>query len=56
MQTVQMVFLESPTGDEIKEVEATSETLTRWMVAGWHQVPPPAKHETVTLANAKEGK
>jgi hypothetical protein len=56
MQTVPMVFLESPTGDEIKEVEATSENLTPLMVAGWHQVPPPAKHETVILADAKEGK
>jgi hypothetical protein len=56
MQTVPTVFLESPPGDEIKEVEATADKLTPLMVAGWHQVPAPAKHETVILANAKEGK
>ena len=34
------VFMESPEG-EVKEVEATTETLTPLMVAGWHQVPAP---------------
>ena len=52
---VPTVFLESPQGDEIKEVEATAENLTPLMAAGWHQVPAPAKHETVILASAKEG-
>lgn len=52
--SVPTAFLESPQGDEIKEVEATPEKLTPLMAAGWHQVPAPAKHETVTLASAKE--
>ena len=57
MQTAPVtVFLESPKGDEIKEVEATAQELTPWLVAGWHQVPAPAKHETVILANTKEEK
>jgi len=56
MQTVLTVFLESPNGDEIKEVEASADKLTPLMVAGWHQVPAPSKHEAVILANAKEGK
>ena len=50
------VFLESPRGDEIKEVEAIVEKLSPLMSQGWHQVPAPAKHETVILANPKEGK
>jgi len=50
------VFLESPRGDEIKEVEATVEKLSPLMSQGWHQVLAPAKHETVILANPKEGK
>jgi len=33
--------MRSPEG-EVKEVEATTETLTPLMVAGWHQVPAPA--------------
>ena len=37
-----MVFLRSPEGDEIKEVEATAATLSPLMSAGWHQVPAPA--------------
>ena len=57
MQTAPVtVFLESPKGDEIKEIEATAQELTPWLVAGWHQVPAPAKHETVILANTKEEK
>jgi hypothetical protein len=46
----QLVFLESPQGDEIKEVEATPEKLSPLLSQGWHQVPAPAKHETVVLA------
>jgi hypothetical protein len=38
----EMVFMESPAGDEIKEVEATPEALTPLMAHGWHQVSPPA--------------
>jgi len=37
----EMVFLRSPQGDEIKEVEATAEALSPWMNTGWHQVPAP---------------
>jgi hypothetical protein len=36
-----MVYLESPQGDEIKEVPATAASLTPLMAAGWHQVPAP---------------
>ena len=42
MQTVPTVFLESPQGDEIKEVAATAAKLTPLMAAGWRQVPAPA--------------
>jgi hypothetical protein len=44
-----MVFLESPQGDEIKEVEATAKALSPLLAAGWHQVAAPAKHEAVVL-------
>jgi hypothetical protein len=44
MQTVPTAFLESPQGDEIKEVPATPENLTPLLAAGWHQVPAPAGH------------
>ena len=37
---METVHMRSPEG-EVKEVEATTETLTPLMVAGWHQVPPP---------------
>jgi hypothetical protein len=37
--------MRSPEG-EVKEVEATTETLTPLMVAGWHQVPAPAASQT----------
>ena len=36
-----LVFMKSPQGDEIKEVEATAEALSPWMSTGWHQVPAP---------------
>jgi hypothetical protein len=36
------VFLKSPHGDEVKEVEATAVSLSPLMSAGWHQVPAPA--------------
>jgi hypothetical protein len=38
---VPLVYLQSPQGDEIKEVQATAKILTPLMAAGWHQVPPP---------------
>lgn len=50
------VFLASPQGDEIKEVEATAEKLTPLLVTGWRQVAAPVKDETAPLANAKVGK
>ena len=50
----QQVFLESPQGDEIKEVAATVEALSPLLAAGWHQVPAPAKHETVVMAPKEE--
>lgn len=37
-----LVFMKSPQGDEIKEVEATAATLSPLMSTGWHQVPAPA--------------
>ena len=37
----EMVFLRSPQGDEIKQIEATAEKLSPWMSSGWHQVPAP---------------
>jgi len=55
-QPVRTIFLESPTFDEIKEVEATPAVLIPLLAVGWHQVPPPPKHETVIFANTKEGK
>ncbi|MGO9892818.1 MAG: hypothetical protein ACLPX8_01205 [Bryobacteraceae bacterium] len=48
------VFLESPQGDEIKEVEATAEKLSPLLSQGWHQVPAPAKHESVVLAKEEK--
>jgi hypothetical protein len=50
MQAVQTCFLESPQGDEIKEVEATAAALSPLLSKGWHQVPAPAQRETVVLA------
>ena len=36
------VFLKHPHGDEIKEVEATTEDLSPLMAKGWGQVPAPS--------------
>ena len=49
------VFLQSPHGDEIREVEATTAALTPLMAAGWRQVHPPAEMQTVVL-NHREDK
>jgi len=38
---INKVFLASPQGDEIKEVEATTEALSPLMSRGWRQVPAP---------------
>ena len=54
MQNVPTVFMESPTGDETKEVEATATALTPLMAAGWRQAPAPAKHETVVFAKEEQ--
>ena len=43
---METVHMRSPEG-EVKEVEATTETLTPLMVAGWHQVPAPAAEPEV---------
>lgn len=55
---METVHMRSPEG-EVKEVEATTETLTPLMVAGWHQVPAPASLEPIAqkpAAPAVEGK
>jgi len=52
MQNVPTCFMQSPQGDEIKEVPATSVALTPLMAAGWHQVPAPVK-PTTTPKEAK---
>ena len=54
MQAVPTVFLESPQGDEIKEVEATAEALSPLLSKGWHQVPSPAKRESVASISTTE--
>ena len=41
------VFLKSPQGDEIREVEATAEALSPLLSKGWNQVPAPAGHKPV---------
>jgi hypothetical protein len=44
---METLHMRSPEG-EVKEVEATTETLTPLMVAGWHQVPaPPVDREPI---------
>jgi hypothetical protein len=48
MSNVQKIYMQSPQGDEIKEVDATSATLTPLMVAGWHQVPAPVAQTPAT--------
>ena len=50
----EMVFLRSPQGDEIKEVEATAEKLSPWMSSGWHQVPAPAAEQKPVVVEEEE--
>ena len=50
----EMVFLRSPQGDEIKEIEATAEKLSPWMSSGWHQVPAPKAAQTPVLVAEEE--
>ena len=49
----QFVYMRSPEGDEIKEVEATPEKLTLYMVQGWHQVPAPEGHPVIVVQEEK---
>jgi hypothetical protein len=48
------VFMKSPQGDEIKEVEATAAALSPLMSAGWHQVPAPASEQTASPAEEEK--
>ena len=43
------IFLKSPAGDEIKEVEATAAKLSPYLAAGWHQVAPPAGTQVASV-------
>ena len=50
----EMVFLRSPQGDEIKEVEATAEALSPLMSTGWHQVPASAAEQQPVVVPEEE--
>ena len=50
----ELVFLESPQGDEIREVEATAEKLSPLLSQGWHQVPAPAGHKPVIVVQEEK--
>ena len=45
----QFVYMRSPDGDEIREVEATPEKLSPLMSRGWNQVPAPADHPVTVV-------
>jgi len=49
----QFVYMRSPNGDEIKEVEATAEKLSPLMSQGWHQVPAPEGHPVIVVQEEK---
>ena len=49
-----LVFMKSPQGDEIKEVEATAATLSPLMSIGWHQVPAPAAAQKPVVVTEEE--
>ena len=49
-----LVFMKSPQGDEIKEVEATAATLSPLMSTGWHQVPAPAAAQKPVVVAEEE--
>ena len=38
---MEFIYMESPDGEEIKEVEPIPAKLTPLMATGWHQVPAP---------------
>jgi hypothetical protein len=46
--------MESPDGQEIKEVEPTLAKLTPLMATGWHQVPAPAAATKTPVLIKKE--
>ena len=48
------VFMKSPQGDDIKEVEATAAALSPLMSAGWHQVPAPASEQPASPAEKEK--
>jgi hypothetical protein len=50
--SVPVVFMQSPQGDEIKEVQVTAAILGPLMAQGWHQVPAPVM-PTVSPKEAK---
>jgi hypothetical protein len=52
MQNVPLIYMQSPQGDEIREVQATTTALSPLLSQGWHQVPAPVK----PAANPKEAK
>jgi hypothetical protein len=54
MMSVAVVFLESPTGDEVKEVEATANVLSPLLSKGWRQVPAPTGQKPATPAEEKK--
>jgi len=47
------VFMQSPQG-EIKEVEATAESLSPLMAGGWTQVPKPVGHKPAVPAEEEK--
>ena len=47
------VFMQSPQG-EIKEVEATAESLSPLMASGWTQVPTPVGHKPAVPAEEEK--
>ena len=49
-----LVFMKSPQGDEIKEVEATAATLSPLMSAGWHQIPAPSAAQQPVIVAEEE--
>lgn len=46
------IYMRSPQG-EIKEVEATAESLSPLMAAGWNQVPAPEGHPAIVVQEDK---
>ena len=47
------VYMQSPQG-EVKEVEATAESLSPLMAGGWTQVPTPADHKPAVSAEEEK--